>query len=161
AGRPARIVAKMNALTDPRVIRALVSASRAGVVIDLLVRGVCCLRPGTHATKGIRVISLVGRFLEHSRVFYFENEGSPEIYLSSADWMERNLDSRVETTFPVLDARLKSRLATELLKNMLPDTVKSHELGSDGRYVHRTPVAGAKTVDSQKYFLNLATMFQY
>jgi len=161
AGKPARIVAKMNALTDPRVIRALVSAAQAGVGVDLVVRGVCCLRPGTSLTQGIRVISIVGRFLEHSRIFYFENQGDPEIYLSSADWMERNLDSRVETTFPVLDARLKSRLATEVLKVMLQDTANSHELGPDGRYARRMPVAGAEVVDSQEHFLRMATLFQF
>lgn len=161
AGKPARIVAKMNALTDPRVIRALVSAAQAGVGVDLLVRGVCCLRPGTAITPGIRVFSIVGRFLEHSRIFYFENQGDPEIYLSSADWMERNLDSRVETAFPVLDPRIKSRLATELLQVMLGDTGKCHELGPDGRYVRRMPVAGGEKVDSQKSFLRLARSTQF
>jgi polyphosphate kinase len=161
AGRPARIVAKMNALTDPRIIRALVAASQAGVRIDLVVRGICCLRPGIEATRGIRVISLVGRFLEHSRIFYFENGGDPEIFLSSADWMERNLDSRVEATFPVLDPRLKSRLAAELVRAMLADTANAHELEPNGHYRRVLPPAGGEDVDSQQYFLSLATLFRY
>lgn len=154
AGRPARIAARMNALTDPRIIRALIAAAGDGVPIDLLVRGVCCLRPGTGSTSNIRVVSIVGRFLEHSRVFYFENGGSPELYLSSADWMERNLDSRVECTVPVTDMRLSARLADELLRVLWRDNVKAHELGPDGAYVRRRRGAGEPLVDGQRYFLS-------
>jgi polyphosphate kinase len=161
AGRPAAIVAKLNALTDTRIIRALIEANQAGVRIDLLVRGTCCLRPGAGPTEGISVTSVVGRFLEHSRVFYFENGGSPELFLSSADWMERNLEARVEATFPVTDPRLSARLANELLEVMRRDTVKAHRLGPDGRYTRVSADPGAPVVDSQKYFLSLATAFQF
>ena len=160
AGRPARIVAKMNALTDTRIIGALSAASQAGVTIDLIVRGISCLRPGIpNATDRINVISVVGRFLEHSRIFYFENGGETEVYLSSADWMERNLEARVETTFPIADPRLKSRLVSELTQIMLKDTVKAHVLGPDGIWRRQTPAS--TMVDSQKFFLNVATVFQY
>jgi polyphosphate kinase len=161
-GRPARIVAKMNALTDTRIIKALCQASRAGVSIDLVVRGICCLKPGVpDLSENIRVMSIVGRFLEHSRVFYFENGGDPQVYLSSADWMERNLDARVETTFPIEDPRIKSRLISELLQVVLRDTAKAHELEADGTYRRRPAEPGSQAVDSQKFFLNLATVFQY
>lgn len=166
AGRPARIVAKMNALTDSRIIRQLARASQAGVAVDLVVRGTCCLRPGVPGlSENIRVISVVGRFLEHSRVFYFENGGDAEIFLSSADWMERNLEARVETAFPILDPRLKARLQTELLTVMLRDNTHAHELGPDGVYRRRDAavarLAGEPTVDSQRYFLGAATIFHY
>jgi polyphosphate kinase len=162
AGRPARIVAKMNSLTDTRIIRELSEASAAGVRIDLVVRSICCLRPGIPgATENITVKSIVGRFLEHSRVFYFENGGNPEVYLSSADWMERNLEARVETTFPIHDPRLKARLVNELNEVTLLDTVKAHVLKPDGTYARRSDEPGNSIVDSQKFFLNLATVFQY
>jgi polyphosphate kinase len=161
AGRPARIVAKMNALTDPPVIHALAVASRHGVPADLLVRGICCLRPGVPGlTEGISVSSVVGRFLEHSRVFYFENGGEPEVYLSSADWMERNLDSRVELCFPVTDPRLKARLTNELLQVMRQDACRARDLGPDGVYRRRLPAPGTPGVDSQRLFLDLATDFR-
>jgi polyphosphate kinase len=162
AGRPARIVAKMNALTDTRIIRDLSEASNAGVRIDLVIRGICCLRPGLPGfSENISVISTVGRFLEHSRVFYFENGGDPEVYLSSADWMERNLEARVETTFPVTDPRSRTRLVSELLQVMLHDTVKTHVLEPDGTYRRQIAPPGGPIVDSQKFFLSLATVFQY
>ena len=105
AGKPARIIAKLNALTEPTIIQALYRASRAGVEIDLIVRGVCCLRPGVRGvSERIRVRSIVGRFLEHSRVYYFENAGMREIYCASADWMDRNLFRRIEVAFPVESA---------------------------------------------------------
>src|SRR5687768_5919231 len=115
AGKPARIIAKMNALVDAEVIHALYDASRAGVEIDLIVRGICCLRPGVEAvSERIRVISIVGRFLEHSRLFYFANGGHGEYYIGSADWMPRNLDRRVEAVVPVQDVAQHERLRTVL-----------------------------------------------
>lgn len=135
AGRHARIVAKMNAINEPGVIRALYEASQAGVRIDLLVRGACCLRPGVPGvSENIRVRSVVGRFLEHSRVYWFANNGAPEIFCASADWMERNLLRRVETCFPILDPRLAGRVFDEELANYLADNTQSWELQPDGSY---------------------------
>jgi len=135
AGKPARIVAKLNSLVDNEVIRALYRASQAGVSVDLVVRGICCLRPGLKgASENIRVRSLVGRFLEHSRIFYFANGGSFEVFLSSADWMPRNFDRRVEVAFPVEDPVLKQRLADEILGSALLDDVNTRLLRSDGTY---------------------------
>jgi polyphosphate kinase len=139
AGRPARIVAKMNALVDPEAIEALYSASRAGVQIDLIVRGICCLRPGVPAVSDrIRVISIVGRFLEHSRLYYFANGGTEEFYIGSADWMPRNFDRRVEAVAPVEDAALHSRLRS-LLRTCLDDNRQAWELASDGTWTQRSP----------------------
>ena len=139
AGRPARIVAKMNALVDPEAIEALYAASRAGVQVDLIVRGICCLRPGVPAVSDrIRVISIVGRFLEHSRLFYFANGGTEEFYIGSADWMQRNFDRRVEAVAPVEDAMLHDRLRS-LLRTCLDDNRQAWELGSDGTWTQRAP----------------------
>ncbi len=149
AGRPASILAKMNALVDPEVIRALYRASQAGVEIDLVVRGVCCLRPGLEGvSERIRVRSIVGRFLEHARVTYFEAGGEGRLYLGSADWMQRNFDGRVEAVFPVEDPRLR-RQVLELLQSELRDNVKARELMADGDYqpVRRRP--GQRRFDSQ------------
>ena len=133
AGQPAHIKAKMNSLTDPQMIKALYSASRAGVKIDLVVRGICCLRPGLpRISENIRVVSIVGRFLEHSRVFCFLNS-DPGIYCSSADWMERNLSHRIEVCFPILNPKLAKRVADEL-DLYLEERVQSWELQSDGEY---------------------------
>jgi polyphosphate kinase len=141
AGRPARIVAKLNALVDSAVIRALYRASRAGVPIDLIVRGICCLRPGLPGTsETIRVRSIVGRYLEHSRVFHFENGGSGEVFVSSADWMPRNFDRRIEIVFPIEDERLKSRLVDEVLAASLLDDANVRLLRSDGS--HERPQGG-------------------
>jgi polyphosphate kinase len=133
--RPARIIAKVNALLDQSVIEALYRASCAGVEIDLLVRGACALRPGIRGvSQRIRVRSIIGRFLEHSRIFYFENGGSPDVYLGSADWMPRNLYERVEVMFPVRAPLLLARVK-DILHAYLKDTAKTRWLGSDSTYV--------------------------
>jgi polyphosphate kinase len=142
--RPARIIAKVNALLDQPVIEALYRASRAGVEIDLIVRGACALRPGVRGLSNrIRVRSIIGRFLEHSRIFYFENGGEPDLYLGSADWMPRNLYERVEVMFPVRNPILHTRV-TEILANYLKDTAKSRILHSDGRYLRAFHPAGRR-----------------
>jgi polyphosphate kinase len=134
-GRPARITAKMNALVDPPVIQALYRASQAGVEIDLIVRGQCALVPGLRGVSShIRVRSIVGRFLEHSRIFYFENAGNAEIYLGSADWMQRNLYERVEVLFPLKDPDLRRRITELILPVYLTDTRTARLLGPDGKY---------------------------
>ncbi|MGB2816632.1 MAG: polyphosphate kinase 1 [Burkholderiaceae bacterium] len=145
AGRPARVIAKMNALTDESTINALYEASRAGVKIDLIVRGGCALRPGVKGlSENIRVRSIIGRFLEHHRIYYFENGGTPLVYLASADWMGRNLFRRIEIAWPVLDPKLAKRVVEEGLKPYLVDTMESWVLGSDGRYrAPRRPKGGA------------------
>jgi polyphosphate kinase len=136
-GRPARIIAKMNALLDKSIIQALYRASQAGVQIDLIVRGMCALRPGVRGVSDrIRVRSIVGRFLEHSRIYYFSNGGDEEIYLGSADWMPRNLYGRVEVVFPLKDAMLRQRVLQEILEVYLADRAKSRILLPDGDYVH-------------------------
>ncbi|HKS26633.1 MAG TPA: polyphosphate kinase 1 [Pyrinomonadaceae bacterium] len=152
-GRPARIIAKFNRLADTEVIRALYEASQAGVSIDLTVRGVCMLRPGLEGlSDNIRVRSVVGRFLEHSRIFYFMNGGEEEVYTGSADWMPRNFDRRVEVIAPVEDARLKARLK-EILEIYLADNVKARRLLPDGSYERITPAPGEKRINSQTYFI--------
>jgi polyphosphate kinase len=134
AGRPARILAKMNSLIEPQVIQALYAASQAGVKIDLVVRGVCGLRPGIEGvSENVTVRSIIGRFLEHTRVFYFENEGDPRVYLSSADWMNRNFFDRVEACFPIEDASLRDRIYREL-GMYLGDNCQSWMLAADGKY---------------------------
>ncbi|MBT7227839.1 MAG: polyphosphate kinase 1 [Gammaproteobacteria bacterium] len=133
AGKKARIVAKMNAITDPDIIKALYGASMAGVKIDLIIRGICCLRPGmAGVSENIRVISVIGRFLEHSRVYYFQNS-DPQVYCSSADWMERNLNNRIEVCFPILKKKHTSRIKAEL-EMYLNDRGQSWELNSTGEY---------------------------
>ena len=137
AGLPARIVAKMNSLVDTKVIEALCDASCAGVDMDLLIRGMCCLRPGVPGeSQNIRVTSIIGRFLEHSRVWRFENGGDPEFYIGSADWMPRNLDRRVEAMVPILDRSLYPRLES-LLETCLSDNRQAWDLGPDGEWVQR------------------------
>ena len=144
AGRGGRIVAKMNALVDSETIDALYTASESGVEIDLIVRGICCLRPGLHGVSSrIRVISVIGRFLEHSRVWQFGNAGEDEFYIGSADWMPRNFMRRVEAVTPVELPRLRERLR-HLLSTYLEDDRQAWELSADGRYVQRTPVAEAR-----------------
>ncbi|WP_240922579.1 polyphosphate kinase 1 [Oleiagrimonas sp. C23AA] len=135
AGRPARIVARMNALNEGHVVETLYRASQAGVQIDLIVRGACTLRPGLAGiSENIRVRSIVGRFLEHSRVYWFANDGSAELWCASADWMERNLLRRVEVAFPVLDPQLAERVYEETLAGYLADNTQAWTLGDDGRY---------------------------
>jgi polyphosphate kinase len=135
SGRPAMIIAKMNSLLDAQIIRALYEASCAGVKIDLLVRGVCALRPGLpKVSENIRVRSVIGRFLEHSRIFYFHHDGKQDVYLSSADWMDRNFFRRIEVCFPVLNTRLKKRIINEGLKIYLKDNCQAWEMNKDGQY---------------------------
>jgi len=136
AGRPAHIVAKMNALLEPSVIEALYQASQAGVEIDLIVRGISILRPGVKGlSERIRVRSIVGRFLEHSRIFHFANGGNAEIYLGSADWMPRNLFERCEVVFPVRDPAARARIHDEILPAYLADTLKARLQQPDGSYI--------------------------
>ncbi len=152
-GRPARIIAKMNALLDKTIIQELYRASQAGVEIDLIVRGICALRPGVRGvSNNIRVRSIVGRFLEHSRIFYFANGGEEEVYLGSADWMPRNLYERVEVTFPLKNAMLRQRIRSEILEAYLADTAKARLLRSDGSYV-RAQTAGARGAFNAQEFL--------
>jgi polyphosphate kinase len=157
AGRPARIIAKMNSLVDPRAIEALYGASQAGVRIDLVVRGICCLRPGVPGlSENIRVISIVDKFLEHSRIFHFENDGKPEVFLSSADWMPRNFRRRVEIFFPVEDTRLHHRIVENILGVTMMDNVKARVLQADGTYRRESPQPGEPAVRSQVEFQNMA-----
>jgi len=144
-GRPARIVAKMNALLDKNIVQALYRASQAGVDIDLIVRGICALRPGVRGVSDrIRVRSIVGRFLEHSRIFYFANGGQEEIYTGSADWMPRNLYERVEVLTPVRDELLRERVRGEILEAYLADNLKARILLKDGTYIRAWQAAGGK-----------------
>jgi len=152
AGRPARIIAKLNALTEPAIIQSLYRASQAGVEIDLIVRGVCCLRPGIHGvSERITVRSIIGRFLEHSRVYCFANDGQREIYCGSADWMNRNLFRRVEVAFPVESPELQARVADELAIYLADDT-QAWTLGPDGRY---SRVEGTLGVSAQAQLMGL------
>jgi polyphosphate kinase len=151
-GRPARIIAKMNALLDESVIRALYAASADGVKIDLIVRGACGLRPGVPGlSENIRVFSIIGRFLEHSRIYYFRNDLAHDVYLASADWMNRNLFRRVEVAFPVLDATLKKRVINEGLNPYLKDNLNAWELTGDGRYHKRKPRGKQTAFSAQQY----------
>jgi len=163
-GEPAHIIAKMNALLDKHVIQALYKASQAGVQIDLIVRGICALRPGIRGVSDrIRVRSIVGRFLEHSRIYYFQNGGEEEVYLGSADWMPRNLYERVEVIFPLTDPLLRERVKLEILDAELADNVKSHILERDGDYVRtwklkgkRKPPVGPAAFSSQDFLMAVA-----
>ncbi|HEY2345894.1 MAG TPA: polyphosphate kinase 1 [Xanthomonadaceae bacterium] len=150
AGKPARIIAKMNALTEIGVMDALYAASQAGVRIDLIVRGSCALRPGLPGlSDNIRVRSVVGRFLEHSRVYWFANDDEPEMWCSSADWMDRNLLRRVETCFPIVDKDLAARVYAEELDNYLRDNTQAWELREDGTYVQAHPQADEAPYSAQ------------
>lgn len=155
-GKRGRIIAKANALIDPQIIRALYRASQAGVKIDLIIRGICGLRPGLpKVSENIRVISIVGRFLEHSRLYYFHNDGNPDMYLGSADLMPRNIDRRVEVLFPVENPTLRQRLLQNVLQVCLQDTEKAYVLQGDGRYVPRSTRRddGEQLFSSQQWFL--------
>jgi polyphosphate kinase len=144
----------MNSLVDRRMIKRLYRASQAGVRIDLLVRGICCLRPGiAGVSENIRVTSIVGRFLEHTRIYYFENGGGEEIYLGSADIMPRNLDRRVEILFPVRSKAIMTRLRDEILGTYLRDNLKARVMQPDGTYVHVWPGADDKPLDSQAWLI--------
>jgi polyphosphate kinase len=154
AGRETRIIAKMNSLTDEKIVRALYRASQAGVEIDLIIRGICVLRPGIQGlSENIRVVSIVGRFLEHHRIFYFANGGSEELYIGSADWMHRNLDRRVEAVVPIKDPRLGKYLKKGVLGAYLKDNVNAQVLNPDGEYSRLRPISGESEFDSQIYFV--------
>jgi polyphosphate kinase len=160
AGKEARLIFKMNALEDPAIITQLYKTSQAGVQIDLLVRGICCLRPGVPGiSENIRVTSIVGRFLEHSRLYYFQNggpdQGNDEIYSGSADCMPRNLSRRVEILFPIEDTRLKHRIKDEILATYLADTAHARIMHSDGCYTRAEHDEG-NGLDAQAWFLNQA-----
>ncbi len=159
-GKKGRIIAKMNALLEPQTIAALYEASKAGVEVDLIVRGVCALKPGIPGiSENIRVRSIVGRFLEHSRVFCFHNDGADDVYLSSADWMDRNFFRRVEVSFPVLDAKLKKRVINEGLKPYLDDNCQAWEMDQDGQYQTCSPGRG-KPLAAQETLIELLARAQ-
>jgi polyphosphate kinase len=156
AGRPAAIIAKMNGLMDPKIIRALYRASMAGVEIDLIVRGICCLRPGLLGiSERIRVTSIIGRFLEHSRVFYFANDGEPDIWLGSADWMNRNLRNRIEVAFPIKDKTIQARIH-RFLQLCLADRVKARSCQSDGSYIRLEAGDGESALSMQSVLMEIA-----
>jgi len=158
AGKPAHIVAKMNALLEPSIIQALYQASQAGVEIDLIIRGLCILRPGVKGlSERIRVRSIVGRFLEHSRIYHFANGGESEIYLGSADWMPRNLFERCEVVFPVRDPAALARIHDEILPAYMADTVKARLQQSDGTYLRASKlVKDAPAFSAQEFLMHLA-----
>jgi polyphosphate kinase len=154
AGGEGKIIMKLNAVVDPAIISCLYEASNQGVQIQLIIRGICCLIPGVPGlSENIKVISIVGRFLEHSRVFYFYNNGADEIYLSSADMMQRNLDRRVETAFPLEDEKLRTELFKTLIRFALKDNVKARELQADGTYKRIDPGTDKK-INSQEWLMN-------
>jgi polyphosphate kinase len=156
-GNKGRIIAKMNSIVDPEVIRALYRASQAGVRIDLSVRGICCLRPGVPGvSENIRVTSVVDRYLEHARIFCFENGGKREVYLSSADWMPRNFVRRVEIMFPIEDEALRNRVVDEILATALSDTAKARRLMPDGSYQRLHPATDQPALRSQQRFIQMA-----
>jgi polyphosphate kinase len=153
AGKPARIIAKLNSLVDQEIIEKLYEASCADVTIDLIVRGICCLRPKIpDLSENICVISIVGRFLEHSRIYYFSNDGQPDLFLSSADWMPRNFLRRVELAFPIENPALRDNLINEVLPRFLHDRVKSRELQPDGSYRRIKPEGPETRAQAQWHF---------
>jgi len=156
AGRPARIIAKMNSLLEQSIVEALYAAAHAGVEIDLIVRGICSLRPGLkNLSERIRVRSIIGRFLEHSRLYYFLNGGDEEFYCGSADWMPRNLFERCEVVFPIRDAQIKARVRNEILAAYLADNVKARQMKADGSYV-RFNREGVPAFSAQDFFIEVA-----
>jgi polyphosphate kinase len=155
SGKDGHLIFKMNALVDQGIIQELYRASQAGVKVDLLARGICCLRPGIKGvSENITVTSIVGRFLEHSRIYYFRNGGKEDIYLGSADLMPRNINRRVEVLFPVQDARLIHYLRKELLQTALSDNVKAHHMLSDGNYERVKSDSKSAAINSQEWLLN-------
>ncbi len=157
SGRPARIIAKMNALSERDVIRALYRASQAGVQIDLIVRGVCCLRPGIPGvSEHIRVVSIVDRFLEHSRIFYFEADGRRDLFISSADWMNRNFQRRVELMFPVEEPSLRSRIIDEVFGTLLSDNSRARILRASGTYERVLAAPGEPVLRAHQRFIEMA-----
>ena len=154
-GKPARLIFKMNSLVDKPIIKLLYEASQAGVQIDLIVRGICCLRSGIPGVSdNIRVISIVGRYLEHSRIYYFQNGGNEEIYMGSADIMPRNLNRRVEVIFPLEDERMIKHVREQVLRTYLADNVKARIMDSDGSYFRREPQNEESPVECQQEFIN-------
>ncbi len=154
-GKHGRIIVKINSLTDDKFIQALYRASQAGVKIDLIIRGICALRPGIEGlSENIRVISIVGRFLEHSRIFYFANGGAEDIYIGSADWMHRNLDRRVEAAVPINDKKIKKYIREEILAAYLKDNANSRVLDGDGNYTKITAPSEKEVFNSQMYFVS-------
>ena len=153
-GLPARVIAKVNSLAEPRIIEALYRASHAGVQIDLIVRGICCLRPGLAGlSQNITVRSIVDRFLEHSRIYYFENACQPQVFIASADWLPRSFFRRIEIAFPIEDGLLRERVISELLAIPLRDNVKARFLRPDGSYCRRAPVPGKAPCRNQSEFI--------
>jgi len=154
SGEQGHLILKMNSLVDKPIVRLLYQASQAGVKVDLIVRGICCLRPGLSGiSDNIRVVSIVGRFLEHSRIFYFRNGGHDEIFVGSADLMPRNLNHRVEVIFPIEDPRLVNHLRDEVLAVYLGDNAKARVMSSDGSYSRRIPAEGEAILNSQAWLL--------
>ena len=157
AGSEGKIIMKMNSLVDPMMISALYEASNNGVKIELIMRGICCLVPGIKdLSENITVRSIVGRFLEHSRVLYFYNNGNEEFYLSSADLMQRNLDRRVEIIFPIESVSLKEEIRNNVLKIYSKDNIKARELYSDMTYKFVKAKDGSKKINSQEWLMNNA-----
>jgi polyphosphate kinase len=153
AGKPGRIIAKLNHLVDEEIIEKLYEASCANVTIDLIVRGICCLRPKIPGlSENIRVVSIVGRFLEHSRIYHFQNAGEPLVYLSSADWMPRNFFRRIELAFPVENPTLRDQIINEVLPSFLNDRVKARELQPDGSYRRLKPEGDEPRAPAQWHF---------
>ncbi|MCW1507325.1 polyphosphate kinase 1, partial [Acinetobacter baumannii] len=157
AGKKAHIIIKVNALTEPQLISALYKASQAGVKIDLIIRSICCLRPQVAGlSENIRVRSIVGRYLEHTRVYYFYNDGDTKVYCASADWMERNLFSRIETCFPIENKKLKKQVIEDGLNNYLKDNRQAWELQADGTWVQCHPKPEEELYIAQQHLMNLA-----
>jgi polyphosphate kinase len=160
AGREGRIIVKINSLVDENIIKALYEASCAGVKIDLIIRGICCLRPGIPGvSENIRVISIVGRFLEHSRIYYFANDGEPKVYLASADWMPRNFYRRIEIAFPIESPKLREEIVQVILPAFLNDRVKARELLPDGTYMRLKPRPGEAHSQAQLFFRERSRQF--
>jgi polyphosphate kinase len=154
-GKEGHLIFKMNSLVDPRMIRKLYNASQAGVMVDLIVRGICCLRPGIpDVSENIRVISVVGRFLEHSRIYYFKNGGKEEIYLGSADLMPRNINRRVEVLFPIQDRRIVNYLRNDVLGTYLIANTKTRQMQTDGSYEILHPGTKEPIVSPQEWLID-------